>query len=81
MASESVINVDSTLAGCASSEGDHERVCGRVQERLHRGPFQTGLRHRAQRQRELAAPGETRGEVQVLQASLPSPVERESPRL
>lgn len=61
----------------SSDQRHHERFCGRVQKHLHRGPLQAGLRLRAGRQRRLAAPGEARREVQVFEASLPSPAEAE----
>ncbi len=60
--------------------GQYERVCGRVQEYLHGGPLQAGLRLRWWHEWKSAAPGEARREVQVLKASLPSPVEGESAR-
>lgn len=62
----------------SSLQGQHERFCGRVQECLHRGPIQTGLRIRWWREGKFGAPGETRREVQVFKASLPPPVEAES---
>lgn len=57
----------------------HERFSGRVQEHLHGGPLQAGLRLRGRRLRwEPAAPGEARRQVQVLEAGVPSPVEGET---
>lgn len=62
----------------SSPHGQHERVCGRVQEYLHGGPLQAGLRLRWWHEWKFAAPGEARRDVQVFKASLPSPVEGES---
>lgn len=59
----------------------HERFCGRVQEHLHGGPLQAGLRLRWRHGGKPAAPAEARREVQVFEASLPSPVEGEAPHL
>lgn len=57
----------------------HERFSGRVQEHLHGGPLQAGLRLRGRRLRwGPAAPGEARRQVQVLEAGVPSPVEGET---
>lgn len=58
-----------------SQERNYERVCGRVQEHLHGGPLQAGLRLRWQRCWKPAAPGATRRGVHMLQANLPPPVE------
>lgn len=58
-----------------SQERNHERVCGCVQEHLHGGPLQAGLRLPWRCHWKPAAPGATCRGVQVLQASLPPPVE------
>ena len=73
--------LQSSWCTVSSHQRHHERFCGRVPEHLHRGPLQAGLRLRAGRQRRLAAPGEARREVQVFEASLPSPAEAEGAHL
>lgn len=72
------LSASTVRAYWSSLRGQYERFCGRVPEYLHRGPLQTGLRLRWRLEWKSPAPAETRREVQVFKASLPSPVEGQS---